>query len=133
MNIDTVTQHNEHPQLTDTRAQTSFSELCTQKYASNNLIEKSPEDVFKRLASFLATIELSKSKRRIWAEKFYNELLKLDPKVKNFIPKSDSQRSIRAYEVKKFTKKFESYNFEMLFIRRTGIFYIFPFFCPWEN
>ncbi len=29
----------------------------------------------------------------------------MDPKVKNFILKSDNQRSIRAYEVKKFTKK----------------------------
>ena len=29
----------------------------------------------------------------------------MDPKVKNFILKSDNLRSIRAYEVKKFTKK----------------------------
>ena len=29
----------------------------------------------------------------------------MDPKVKNFILENDSQRSIRAYEVKKFSKK----------------------------
>jgi len=44
------------------------------KDLDNKLIEKTPEDVFKRLASFLATIELSKSKRKKWAEKFYTEL-----------------------------------------------------------
>tara|TARA_Y100001970_G_scaffold282813_1_gene396531 strand:+ start:88501 stop:91026 length:2526 start_codon:yes stop_codon:yes gene_type:complete len=44
------------------------------KDLDNNLIEKSPEDVFKRLASFLATTELSKSKQKKWAEKFYTEL-----------------------------------------------------------
>jgi tRNA dimethylallyltransferase len=36
---------------------------------------------------------------------FYKELLKLDPLVKNKIEPYDTQRSIRAYEVKKFTKK----------------------------
>ena len=41
------------------------------KDLENNLIEKNPEDVFKRLASFLATTELSKSKQKKWAEKFY--------------------------------------------------------------
>ena len=49
--------------------------------------------------------KIRKYHKKIGQEKFYNELLKLDPKVKNFIPKSDSQRSIRAHEVKKFTKK----------------------------
>ena len=44
------------------------------KDLDNNLIEKKPEDVFKRLASFLATTELSKSKQKKWAEKFYTEL-----------------------------------------------------------
>jgi tRNA dimethylallyltransferase len=36
---------------------------------------------------------------------FYEKLLKLDPLVKNNIELFDTQRSIRAYEVKKFTKK----------------------------
>jgi len=36
---------------------------------------------------------------------FYKKLLKLDPTSKNKINPSDVQRSIRAYEVKKYTKK----------------------------
>ena len=38
-------------------------------------------------------------------KKFYRNLLKLDPMSKNKIKPTDSQRSIRAYEVKQFTKK----------------------------
>ena len=38
-------------------------------------------------------------------KKFYQKLLKLDPKSKNKINPTDVQRSIRAYEVKLFTKK----------------------------
>ena len=53
----------------------------------------------------LARGKIRKLHKKIGQEKFYNELLKLDPKVKKFIPKNDNQRSIRAYEVKKFTKK----------------------------
>ena len=41
---------------------------------NNKLIEKNPEDVFKRLSSFLATVEGTKSKQKQWAENFYNEL-----------------------------------------------------------
>ena len=37
--------------------------------------------------------------------KFYEKLLKLDPSSKVKINPTDTQRSIRAYEVKKFTKK----------------------------
>ena len=44
------------------------------KDLENNLIENNPEDVFKRLASFLSTVEGTKSKQKQWAEKFYNEL-----------------------------------------------------------
>ena len=36
---------------------------------------------------------------------FFKQLTKIDPLVKNFILPSDSQRSMRSYEVKKFTKK----------------------------
>ena len=69
---------------------------------------------FKALVDGLAQIpdvpilqreKIRKYHKKIGQEKFYNELLKLDPKVKNFILESDNQRSIRAYEVKKFTKK----------------------------
>jgi tRNA dimethylallyltransferase len=38
-------------------------------------------------------------------KKFYQDLLKLDPISKKKISPTDTQRSIRAYEVKKFTKK----------------------------
>ena len=38
-------------------------------------------------------------------KKFYQKLLKLDPKSKDKINPTDAQRSIRAYEVRKFTKK----------------------------
>ena len=38
-------------------------------------------------------------------KKFYQKLLKLDPNSKIKINPTDSQRSIRAYEVKQFTKK----------------------------
>ena len=49
--------------------------------------------------------KIRKYHNKIGQKKFYEELLKLDPKVKNFILETDTQRSIRAYEVKKFTKK----------------------------
>ena len=42
---------------------------------------------------------------RLGNQKFYEELLKLDPKVKNKILPTDSQRTQRAYEVKLKTKK----------------------------
>ncbi len=38
-------------------------------------------------------------------KKFFLKLVKLDPLTKNRIKSSDSQRSIRAYEIKAFTKK----------------------------
>jgi len=37
-------------------------------------------------------------------KKFYKKLLKIDPKVKNKFDPNDSQRTIRAFEVKSFTK-----------------------------
>ena len=43
--------------------------------------------------------------KKIGQEKFYEKLLKLDPHSKGKINPTDTQRSIRAYEVKKFTKK----------------------------
>ena len=36
---------------------------------------------------------------------FYKKLIKIDPKIKKIVNLNDVQRSIRAYEVKKFTKK----------------------------
>jgi tRNA dimethylallyltransferase len=43
--------------------------------------------------------------KTIGQEKFYKKLLKLDPRIINQINSTDTQRSIRAYEVKLFTKK----------------------------
>jgi len=43
--------------------------------------------------------------KRIGQKKFYQNLLKIDPMIKNQINSNDVQRSIRAYEIKKFTKK----------------------------
>jgi len=43
--------------------------------------------------------------KKIGQKKFFMELIKLDPLVKSFILPSDVQRSMRAYEVKKFTGK----------------------------
>ena len=43
--------------------------------------------------------------KKIGQHKFYKQLLKLDPISKNKINPTDTQRSIRAFEVKKFTKK----------------------------
>ncbi len=69
---------------------------------------------FKALVDGLAKIpaipiplrkKVRKYHKKIGQEKFYSELLKMDSKVKNFILKNDNQRSIRAYEVKKFTNK----------------------------
>ena len=42
--------------------------------------------------------------KKIGQKKFYNKLLKIDPLIKNKIEKNDVQRSIRAYEIKNFTK-----------------------------
>jgi len=43
--------------------------------------------------------------KRIGQKKFYQNLIKIDPLVKNKINPNDTQRTIRAYEIKKFTKK----------------------------
>ena len=43
--------------------------------------------------------------KKIGQKKFYNNLIKIDPLVKNQINPNDVQRTIRAYEIKKFTKK----------------------------
>ena len=43
--------------------------------------------------------------KRIGQKKFYQKLIKTDPLVKNQINPNDVQRAIRAFEIKKFTKK----------------------------
>jgi len=49
--------------------------------------------------------EVKETHKKIGQKKFFTELIKLDPLAANFILSSDTQRSIRAYEVKKFTNK----------------------------
>jgi tRNA dimethylallyltransferase len=54
---------------------------------------------------FKAREEIRELQKKLGQKKFYKKLLKLDPLVKNKIELFDAQRSVRAYEVKKFTKK----------------------------
>ena len=44
------------------------------------------------------------TQKKLGQKEFYNKLLKLDPLIKNKIEKNDIQRSIRAYEIKNYTK-----------------------------
>ena len=64
---------------------------------------------------------------KLGQRKFYKELLVIDPLVKNKIEPFDSQRSIRAYEVKKFTKKsiFEWYKLTKSDFKEFEIYKIF--------
>ena len=43
--------------------------------------------------------------KRIGQKKFYQNLIKIDPLARNQINPNDMQRTIRAFEIKKFTKK----------------------------
>ena len=66
--------------------------------------------------------------KKIGQKEFYKKLIKLDPITRNKISPSDTQRTLRAYEVKKFTKKsiyqwakktkplFKNYAFNKFFI-----------------
>ena len=56
--------------------------------------------------------EIRNLQKKIGQKLFYKKLLKLDPDSKGKIDPTDTQRSIRAYEVKKFTKKSLSKWFE---------------------
>ena len=64
---------------------------------------------------------------KLGQKKFYKDLLLLDPLVKNKIEPSDTQRSIRAYEVKKITKKsiFEWYRLTKSDFKKFKIYKIF--------
>ena len=48
--------------------------------------------------------QIRNSHRKIGQKKFYNNLIKLDPLVISKINPNDVHRSLRAYEVKKYTK-----------------------------
>ena len=43
--------------------------------------------------------------KRLGQKKFYKHLVAIDPSIKNQINPNDVQRTIRAFEIKKFTKK----------------------------
>ena len=49
--------------------------------------------------------QVRKLHKKIGQKKFFAQLIKLDPLAKVFVLPSDTQRSMRAYEVKKFTTK----------------------------
>ena len=49
--------------------------------------------------------QIRKLHKKIGQKKFFGKLIKLDPLAKKFVLPSDTQRSMRAYEVKKFTNK----------------------------
>ena len=55
-------------------AQNLYKKKYFIKDLNSDLIENTPEDVFKRLSSFLATVEGTKAKQKKWATKFYEEL-----------------------------------------------------------
>ena len=55
-------------------AQNLYKKKYFIKDLNSDLIENTPEDVFKRLSSFLATVEGTKGKQEKWATKFYEEL-----------------------------------------------------------
>ena len=51
-------------------AQNIYKKKYYLKDIDANPIESSPEDVFKRLSSFLATVEGTKAKQKKWSQKF---------------------------------------------------------------
>ena len=55
-------------------AQNIYSKKYYVKDLNNELIEDKPEDVFKRLSSFLSTVEETPTKQKEFSERFYNEL-----------------------------------------------------------
>ena len=69
---------------------------------------------FKSLTDGLVRIPKISSKKRNYVrslqkklgqKKFYKKLIKIDPLAKNIVNEHDIQRSIRAFEIKKYTKK----------------------------
>ena len=76
---------------------------------------------------FKARDKIRDLQKKIGQKKFYKKLLKLDPLIKNKIEPFDTQRSIRAYEVKEFTKKsiFEWFKLTKPEFKQFQIFKIF--------
>jgi len=84
-------------------------------------MSKIPNTDFK-LRNKIRTLQI-----KVGQKKFYQKLLNLDPLVKNKIEPFDTQRSIRAYEVKQFTKKsiFEWYKLTKSEFKQFEIFKFF--------
>ena len=55
-------------------AQNIYNKKYFVKDLNQELIENSPEDVFKRIATFISTVEGTKAKRKKWAEEFYTDM-----------------------------------------------------------
>ena len=55
-------------------AQNIYKKKYYLKDLKSELIEQTPEDVFKRLSSFIATVEGTKANQKKWSKKFYEEL-----------------------------------------------------------
>ena len=55
--------------------------------------------------SFEKRKDIINLQKKLGQKIFYQKLIQLDPKIKKIVNLNDVQRSIRAYEVKKFTKK----------------------------
>jgi len=55
-------------------AENIYSKKYYVKDSNNELIENKPEDVFKRLSTFIATVEDTPNKQKEFSERFYNEL-----------------------------------------------------------
>ena len=84
--------------------------------------------------SFKEREEIRELQKKLGQKKFYVNLLKLDPLIKNKIEPLDVQRSVRAYEVKKFTKKsiFKWFKYTKSEFKQFQIFKIF-IATPREN
>ena len=94
--------------------------LCQKKIKEIQLRNKTPILVggtglyFKALTDGLVKIpniplkirnKIRNLQKKLGQKKFYSKLLKLDTNIKGKIIETDAQRSIRAYEVKYYTKK----------------------------
>ncbi|NOZ09384.1 MAG: adenosylcobalamin-dependent ribonucleoside-diphosphate reductase [FCB group bacterium] len=55
-------------------AKNIYSKKYFLKDLEGNLLEHHPEETFIRIAAFMSTVEVTKTKKREWAEKFYTEL-----------------------------------------------------------
>ena len=77
--------------------------------------------------NFKARNKIRELQKKLGQKKFYENLLKLDPLIKNKIKPYDTQRSVRAYEVKRFTKKsiFEWYKLTKSEFKKFQIIKIF--------